>query len=137
MTKQRAEGAARALGASQPLGTAHLMIFVPSVDRDGRKIKGPSWTKPTLETLGKLFRGATAYPKGLGVWRDDRAGGKLVYDDTTIVFSYVAPKDLTPAALGKLRMFLHRMGRVANQGEIGVVLDGHYIGITQFDEVVR
>lgn len=136
MTRKRAEGAAQALGASQPLGTVHLMIFVPSADRTGRRIKA-SWTKPTLQTLGSLFRGATAYPRGLGVWRDDRAGGKLVFDDTTIVFSYVAPMDLTAAALRELRIFLHRMGRETNQGEIGLVLDGHYIGITKFDEVRR
>jgi len=137
MSKKRAEGAARALGASQPLGTAHLMIFVPSADRNGRKLKGPPWTKPTLRVLGKLFRGATAYPRGLGVWRDDAAGGKLVFDDTTIVFSYVAPKDLTPGTLAELRKFLHRLGRETNQGEIGLVLDGHYIGITGFDEVSK
>jgi hypothetical protein len=135
MRRKRAEGAARALGASQPLGTAHLMVFVPSVDRDGKGIKGPSWTRPTLRVLGKLFRGATAYPRGIGVWRDDQQGGKLVFDRTTIVFSYVAPGDLTPSALGELRAFLHRLGRETNQGEVGLVLDGHYIGITKFDEV--
>ena len=137
MSRKRAEGAARALGASQPLGTAHLMIFVPSADRNGKKLRGPSWTNPTLRTLGRLFRGATAYPKGLGVWRDDGAGGKLIFDDTTIVFSYVAPKDLAPEALGELREFLHRLGRETHQGEVGLVLDGHYIGITKFDEVAQ
>jgi hypothetical protein len=135
MSRKRAEGAARALGASQPLGTAHLMIFVPSADRNGKKLRGSSWTKPTLRTLGRLFRGATAYPKGLGVWRDDAAEGKLIFDDTTIVFSYIAPEDLTPDALGELREFLHRLGRDTNQGEVGLVLDGHYIGIAKFDEV--
>jgi hypothetical protein len=58
-----------------------------------------------------------------------------VFDDTTIVFSYVAPQDLTPGTLAELREFLHRLGRETNQGEIGLVLDGHYIGITGFDEV--
>jgi hypothetical protein len=137
MRKNPAEGAARALGANQPQGTVHLLIFVPSADRTGRKIKGPSWTKPTLSMLGKLFRGATAYPKGLGVWRDDAAGGKLVFDDTTIVFSYVAPRDVTPAALEEPRRFLHRLGKETNQGEVGLVLDGKYLGIASFDEVGR
>lgn len=109
------------------------MIFVPSVDRDGRKLKGRSWTRPTLEILGRLFRGATAFPKGLGVWRDDNAAGKLVFDDTTIVFSYIAPSELTKKALQGLREFLHRMGRETNQGEVGLVMDGHYIAITQFE----
>lgn len=134
MSRRRAEGAAKALGANRALGTLHLMVFVPSVDRGGKRLKGRPWTRPTLEVLGKLFRGATAYPQGLGVWRDDRAGGKLVFDDTTIVFSYVAPTDLTREGLAVLRAYLHKMGREADQGEIGLVLDGHYIGITEYDE---
>lgn len=135
MSSNRAKGAARELGANQPQGTVHLMIFVPTADRSGRKIAGPSWTRPALSVLGKLFRGATAYPKGKGVWRDDAQGGKLVFDDTTIVFSYVAPAALTRAALRDLRAFLHRLGRETNQGEVGLVLDGKYLGIGSFDEV--
>lgn len=57
-----------------------------------------------------------------------------MFDDTTIVFSYVAPTDLTREALAALRAYLHKMGREADQGEIGLVLDGHYIGITEYDE---
>lgn len=135
MSKARVGKAARALGAGSALGTIHLMLFVPSVDRTGRKLAGRSWTRAALTVLGKLFRGATAYPQGLGVWRDDAAGGRLVFDDTTIVFSYISPEDLTAPALRELRSLLHRLGREANQGEVGLVLDGHYIGITQFDEV--
>ena len=136
MTGKRPGSIARALGATEALGTSHLMIFVPSVDREGKKLRGRSWARETLRILGTLFRGATAFPKGLGVWRDDRAGERLVFDETMIVFSYVATKDLTPAALAELRRFLHLMGREAGQGEVGLVFDGHYIGISKFDEEV-
>jgi hypothetical protein len=30
--------------------------------------------------LGNLFGGATAYPRGKGVWRDDEQGGKLPFE---------------------------------------------------------
>ncbi len=30
--------------------------------------------------------------------------------------------------------YLHRLGREANQGEVGLVLDGHYIGISKYEE---
>lgn len=133
MKKNRVEKAAALLGANEPLGTTHLMMFVPSSDRQGKKLTGRSWIRPALETLGRLFKGATAYPRGMGVWRNDRAGGILVFDDTTIVFSYVAQADLTPESLEVLRAFLHRLGREANQGEVGMVLDGCYIGISVFD----
>lgn len=134
MGRKRAETVSEALGASRPLGTVHLMVFVPSVDRDGKRLRGRDWNRETLRMLGSLFRGATAYPRGLGVWRDDARGGRLVFDTTTTVFSYVAPEDLTAPALRRLRTFLHGMGREAHQGEVGLVLDGHYIGITEFEE---
>jgi hypothetical protein len=50
------------------------------------------------------------------------------------VFSYVTEQDLTAEALSELYRTLSRMGRDANQGEIGVVIDGKYYGITQFAE---
>ncbi|MEK7467835.1 MAG: hypothetical protein AAB074_10515 [Planctomycetota bacterium] len=66
------------------------------------------------------------------MWRNDEAGGKLIFDETTIVFSYVVPGALTPASLLELRSFLARLGRETNQGEVGLVVDGCYIGITEF-----
>ncbi|MGI0014176.1 MAG: hypothetical protein ACREBU_12155 [Nitrososphaera sp.] len=77
-----------------------------------------------------MFRGPTAYPRGRGVWRDDEQGGMLLQEEPVIVFSYVADGDLTPNALSELYRTLSRMGREAHQGEIGVVIDGTYYGIT-------
>ena len=87
-----------------------------------------------LQTLGRLFRGATAYPRGKGVWRDDQRGGTLLTEEPVIVFSYVASADLTSASLTELYQTLSRMGREARQGEIGVVIDGTYYGITEYAE---
>jgi hypothetical protein len=50
------------------------------------------------------------------------------------VFSYVAEADLTTTALSELYRTLSRMGRQANQGEIGVVIDGKYYRITEYVE---
>ena len=50
------------------------------------------------------------------------------------MFSYVAEDALTAAALADLYRTLSRMGRQANQGEIGVVIDGKYYGITEYAE---
>jgi hypothetical protein len=54
-----------------PVGTSLIVVFVPSQDRDGQPIPQDYWVDEVLTTLGKLFRGATAYPRGRGVWRDD------------------------------------------------------------------
>ncbi len=51
-----------------------------------------------------------------------------------MVISYADSKTVTPANLRKLRTFLHRMGRDARQGEIGIVIDGVYRGITKYDK---
>jgi hypothetical protein len=87
-----------------------------------------------LTTLGRLFRGATAYPLGRDVWREDERGGALLQEESVIVFSYAAEADLTTNTLLELYHTLSRMGRRANQGKIGVVIDGKYYGITEFVE---
>jgi hypothetical protein len=108
-------------------------MFVPSVDRDGQPIDQERWRDEALTTLGRLFRGGTAFPPGRGVWRDDARGGSLVFDDTVLVTSYAAAAELTDLTLAELRRFLHRMGRDARQGEVGVVIDSTYFGITEYD----
>jgi hypothetical protein len=117
-----------------PVGTSLIVVFVPSQDRDGQPIDQENWVDEVLTTLGRLFRGATAYPRGRGVWRDDARGGALLKEEPVIVFSYVAENALTAAALADLYRTLSRMGRRANQGEIGVVIDGNYYGITEYAE---
>jgi hypothetical protein len=117
-----------------PVGALLLVIFVPSRDQDGQLVDQEYWVDEILTTLGTLFRGATAYPRGRGVWRDDARGGTLLREEPVIVFSYVAEADLTTNALAELYRTLSRMGRAANQGEIGVVIDGKYYGITEYME---
>jgi hypothetical protein len=117
-----------------PVGTSLIVIFVPNRDRDAQPIDQEYWVDEILTVLGRLFRGATAYPRGRGVWRDDERGGTLLQEEPVIVFSYVAEADLTTTALSELYRTLSRMGRQANQGEIGVVVDGKYYGITEYVE---
>jgi hypothetical protein len=71
------------------------------------------------------------------VWRDDAAGGELVFDDTVLVTSYVDPHVLDSATLRELRRFLHRLGRDTRQGELGIVIGGSYYGITEFDDATE
>lgn len=123
------------LGAGPPAGVEQVTLFVPSVDRYGASIDQAYWTDQALATFGHLFRGATAFPPGRGVWRDDERGGELVYDDTRMVISYVAEGILGDEdTVKRLRAFLGRMGREANQGEIGIVIDGTYMGIVDYEQ---
>lgn len=115
-----------------PAGTSLVVVFVPSKDRDGQAIDQEFWVDEVLSTLGRLFRGGTAYPRGRGVWRDDERGGTLLKEEPVIVFSYAPEGALTVPALEELYRTLSRMGRLAKQGEIGVVIDGKYYGITDY-----
>jgi hypothetical protein len=72
--------------------------FVPSQDRDGRDIDHDERVRRALETLGTLFRGATAYPRARGVWRDDDRLGELRYEEPTVVTCYADPAPLTDTA---------------------------------------
>jgi hypothetical protein len=118
--------------SSKPAGTALIVIFVPSKDRDGQAIDQDYWVDEVLSALGRLFRGATAYPRGRGVWRDDERNGALLKEEPVIVFTYAAEEAVTVPSLEELYRTLSRMGRDARQGEIGVVIDGKYYGITDY-----
>lgn len=118
---------AAALGASQGASTL-LVLFIPSRDRTDQPIDQPFWVDAALEALGGLFGGATAFPQGKGVWRDDAQGGKLLFDEPVVIQCYTSERAIEGRA-GELKAFLHRMGREARQGAIGLVIDRDYLEI--------
>lgn len=118
---------AKALGASKAASTL-LVLFIPSKDRADGPIDQGYWVEETLNTLGTLFGGATAYPQGRGVWRDDAQGGKLLFDEPVVIQCYTSEQAIETKA-AELKRFLHRMGREARQGAIGFVIDRDYLEI--------
>lgn len=72
-----------------------VVLFVPSVERDGvTSIDQEHWVDASLEMFGRVFGGATAYPKAKGIWRDDERGGALVKDEPVVVHCYTTPADI-------------------------------------------
>jgi hypothetical protein len=120
--------AARLLGASKAESTL-LVLFVPSRDRQGDTIDQEMWVTEALKVLGEAFGGATAFPQGRGVWRDDAQGGKLLFDEPVVIQCYTSEKALKQEA-GRLREFLIRVGTGARQGAVGFVIDRHYLEIS-------
>jgi hypothetical protein len=118
---------AKALGASKGASTL-LVLFIPSRDRTDQAIDQEHWVNESLSTLGTLFGGATALPKGKGVWRDDAQGGVLLFDEPVVIQCYTSEEAIERQA-SELRDFLHRMGREAKQGAIGLVIDRQYLEI--------
>ncbi len=81
-----------------------------------------------MTALGRLFGGATAFPQGKGVWRDDAQGGKLLFDEPVIIQCY-ASEQIIESRAGELKAFLDLMGREARQGAIGLAIDRDYLEI--------
>ena len=111
-----------------------VVLFIPSVERNGvTPLDQNQWVLKALELFGRVFGGATAYPKAQGVWRDDENDRKLVRDNPVILHCYMAPEDIENAdnqtSLGE---FCRNMGRETNQGEVGLVIGDEYLAITNF-----
>jgi antitoxin (DNA-binding transcriptional repressor) of toxin-antitoxin stability system len=88
------------------------------------------WVDAALEMFGRVFGGATAYPKAKGIWRDDERGGALVKDEPVVVHCYTTPGDVEDSRnLSELGGFCRTMGRETNQGEVGLVVGDEYFAI--------
>jgi hypothetical protein len=103
-----------------------LIFFVPSSDRFGHPISQEAWVASLLEFLGIHFGGATALPKGRGVWRDDARGGTLVFDETVAVHCYTNAEAIEKHRAAILAHLLG-WGQATKQGAVGFVLDHVYM----------
>jgi len=115
------------LGARKSDSTL-LVLFIPSRDRTDQPIDQEYWVRETLGVLGELFGGATAFPRGQGVWRDDAQSGLLLFDEPVVIQCYASEVSLE-SRLDELKAYLLRMGREARQGAIGLVIDRDYLEI--------
>ena len=102
-----------------------LVLYIPSANRFGRPLgvkTQQQWVRKALTLLGTALRGGTAFPRGLGVWRDDAQGGRLVWDKPVLIQCYTSEAELERHATA-LREFLVDMGTATHQGAVGFVID--------------
>ncbi len=113
-----------------------LVLFIPSVERDGETpINQDYWVDEALQLLGRIYGGATAYPRAKGIWRDSERGGALIKENPVVIHCYTEPEAIEAAEnIAELGKFCRRMGREARQGEIGLIIDDEYLAITDFRE---
>jgi hypothetical protein len=115
------------LGANKSASTL-LVLFIPSHDRFDEPIDQEHWVTEALQVLGRCFGGATAFPQGRGVWRDDAQEGRLLLDEPVVIQCYTSEEALEEQAQS-LRAFLVGMGTEARQGAVGLVIDREYLEI--------
>ena len=113
-----------------------VVLFIPSVERDGvTPVDQQHWVDRALDMFGRVFGGVTAYPRALGVWRDDARGGTLVRDQPVVMHCYTTPAAIEDDHnLTELGGFCRRMGSEAHQGEVGLVVGDEYFAIHDFTE---
>jgi hypothetical protein len=108
-----------------------LLLYIPSATRTGRALSKrvqDRWVRKALEVLGNRLGGATAFPRGLGVWRDEAQGGKLVWDRPVLIQCYTNEQALEDHSQ-PLREFLVDLRTSTNQGAVGFVIDQDYYEI--------
>jgi hypothetical protein len=108
-----------------------LVLFIPSADRFGESLgkkEQRRWVRKALKVLGEHMGGATAFPRGLGVWRDDAQEGKLIWDRPVLIQCYTSEETLEQQA-ESLRTFLMEMGTETRQGAVGFVIDRDFYEI--------
>src|SRR5437016_12430139 len=108
-----------------------LVLFIPSADRHGGSLgkkEQDRWVRKALKVLGQQMGGATAFPRGLGVWRDDAQGGRLVWDKPVLIQCYTDEATLEQNAT-LFREFLIEMGTETSQGAVGFIIDRDYYEI--------
>jgi hypothetical protein len=108
-----------------------LVLFIPSADREGNALGKKTqkrWVRKALRLLGTTLHGATAFPRGWGVWRDDAQGGQLVWDRPVLIQCFTNEEALRQQS-GPLREFLVELGNRTNQGAVGFVIARSYYEI--------
>src|SRR5438270_11768398 len=85
------------LGTSKSAATL-VVLYVPNKDRSDQPIDQGYWVGEALAMFGECFGGATAFPQGRGVWRDDAQGGRLLFDEPVVIQCYTSEETLDQQA---------------------------------------
>jgi hypothetical protein len=110
-----------------------VTVFVPSQTRDGAPLDHAFWRTEALTVMAGLFGGATAI-EGDGAWCDDERDGAVKVERVSTVESFMPKSSWNKETAARLGEFLRRMGREAQQGEVGLIVDGEYFPIREFDK---
>jgi PII-like signaling protein len=105
-----------------------VVLFIPSMQKDDvTPVDQNFWVEESTNMFAKLFRGSTAYQAIRGTYRDDSQDGKILVDQPVTVECYTTNHELSNESnVLQLKEFIGRMGREANQAEVGLVIDNNY-----------
>lgn len=106
-----------------------LQIFVPEGNRPSDAIPvdlQDRWTTRLLTLCGRLFGGATAYGRGVGVWAEGHgARARMHWDRVTVVEAWIDPAlPGQDAAMSRLARTMKRMRLDLRQEEVLYIFNG-------------
>ncbi|MCI0378205.1 MAG: hypothetical protein L0215_11415 [Gemmataceae bacterium] len=135
MAKKRARAKSldlgEALGATEGYSDQCFSIYIPNKDRTGREIGNQrNWVLEGIRLLTQINKGATAMPPVEGAWQNDK--GTLIWENPVVVYSFIKTAPFVEN-LGRIREFLHRLGRETNQEEVAFEFDGRFYLIKDFE----
>lgn len=125
---------AKILGSDEvEIGNVLFILFIPTKDKNSKDLPDPElWRSGAGDLLTSLFGGATEMPPAKGKWYNEDTK-KIVPESIVLIHSYASEaKANDENRIKALAMFLHRMGRETNQGEVAVVIDGVFHRIRKF-----
>jgi hypothetical protein len=119
------------LGAAESASIECLTFYIPSKDKSGHGFDQTTWIAEALALLSNIGGGATVLPPCEGAWLN-ADNGVLIRENVVLVYTYVDPYRFG-ALLGRIREFMHRMGRETGQGEVVLEFADRLYKIRHFD----
>ncbi len=108
-----------------------LALYLADRDRHGNPVRDfAGWADEGARVLATVAGGVTRLPVSRGYWLS-HANGKLIYEATEILFSFVEPAALRQ----RFRVFsdfVCRYGIEANQEAVAIEYDGSLHFVTDF-----
>ena len=102
-----------------------LELFVPEGDRESKTTPvdlHDRWVIRLMKTCGKLFTGATAFGRGVGVWT---SGPRFYWDRVTVIEAWADTRKPDHARrIDAMIRALIKMGRALRQKVVGCVVGG-------------
>jgi hypothetical protein len=109
-----------------------VKLYLPHNDRVGNLIPDiEDWIEAAMAVLTDLNGGATKLENLQGMWRSEESG-KILTENTTLIYSFVFYPDQFAAKLGELVSFVRKFGRDTNQEEILVEFDDRAMLVRDF-----
>ncbi len=115
------------LGVKPPTYQEKLTLFIAHKDRTGALVPDiDDWIAKAESVLSNLGGGATS-DAVRGAWQPP--SGPLLYEPTTLVYTFAPPKRLQREHVQHVREFMTEYGRDTNQGAVALLLEnpeGHW-----------